>query len=76
VHPRAELELELTKLASGSGPALVSTLVSRVCRLRGDHKAGVIRMKLDQIKFWITADVRYWHLADIDAGGEHVCFWG
>jgi hypothetical protein len=20
--------------------------------------------------------VRYWHLADIDADDEHVCFWG
>jgi hypothetical protein len=22
------------------------------------------------------ADVRFWHLADIDAEDEHVCFWG
>jgi hypothetical protein len=21
-------------------------------------------------------DVRFWHLADIDADDEHVCFWG
>jgi hypothetical protein len=21
-------------------------------------------------------DVRYWHLADIDADDDHVCFWG
>ena len=24
----------------------------------------------------ITPDVRYWHIADIDADDEHVRFWG
>jgi len=24
----------------------------------------------------IDEDVGYWHLADIDADDEHVCFWG
>ena len=23
-----------------------------------------------------TRDVRLWHLADVDAEDEHVCFWG
>ena len=24
----------------------------------------------------VVVNVRYWHLADIDADDEHVCFWG
>ena len=24
----------------------------------------------------VMIDVRFWHLADIDADDEHVCFWG
>ena len=36
--------------------------------------AGIGATKAPRVK--VVANVRYWHIADIDADDEHVRFWG
>jgi hypothetical protein len=50
-------------------------------RRMGSACDGIMACAESQARFcakptWSHCNVRFWHLADIDAGDEHVCFWG